>query len=393
MMMKDLLIKSFVLSLGGQDASTSYKEHLAQNVAQKLGVAVLCVDYHGVGNRGWLGGKTILDPLDAEFFKASCETVGFKLDDDFFEHTEDEKYIVEVLEKLHLHIGLLKLSGKAKMDYHMILTFTTIPREKEYQNFGIMSACDILNALFYIGKNPPFKTNSTYLPCVLVGSSHGGYIANLAAKIAPWAIEAIVDNGSWSLKTFMFDNEDFDYQAFKAIGFAREIDFNLIRFVDKRENFYYLTSDKTHWGADPHLPNYFSRSRFEIRDPGYKEHLKEQSKIKKAIYVCYHVVKDDIAPYFIKEDFYKELKELGFNSTLYPIKDESQIDGKLIKHLGHGAGMSIQELILREVPALIKKIKNEQEYKGKKEISYVCDDLIYTFKQVEEKIILDCHPV
>lgn len=97
-----------------------------------------------------------------------------------------------------------------------------------------------------------------------------------------------------------------------------------------------------------------------------------------------------IAPFGFKKEFYDELKNLEFHADLRVISDESQIDGKLIKHLDHGMGMSIQSLILKEVPALLELVKNEQEFKGKKQISYVCDDLIYTFKESRNKILLEC---
>ncbi|WP_354664881.1 DUF2920 family protein [Campylobacter jejuni] len=32
-----------------------------------------------------------------------------------------------------------------------------LPFKNEYQNFGIMQAMDILNAIFYIKENSPFK--------------------------------------------------------------------------------------------------------------------------------------------------------------------------------------------------------------------------------------------
>lgn len=375
---------------GGQDASSAYKEHLAQNIASKLGVAVLCVDYHGVGNRGWMGGKIILEDKDLNIFKNSCADVGFSLDDDFIAHRQDWDYLLALLKEINAHTGLLKKQGKVRQNLRLGFTFTMIPRENEYQNFGVMSACDVLNALFYVRKNPPFKTSAKYLPCVLVGSSHGGYVANMATKIAPWAIEAVVDNGSWNLQTKMLENRDLNYEAFKAIGFGAQIDLRLTRFIAEQENLYTFTSEKTFWNANPSSPNCFTKARFMIRDVGEPKHLKEQGKIKKAHYICYHSTNDKIAPFGFKKEFYDELKNLEFHADLRVISDESQIDGKLIKHLDHGMGMSIQSLILKEVPALLELVKNEQEFKGKKQISYVCDDLIYTFKESRNKILLEC---
>lgn len=66
---KDIKSIICVIAGGGQDASSAYKEHLAHNVAKELGVAVLCVDYHGVGNRGWMGEKSCLKAMISSTLK------------------------------------------------------------------------------------------------------------------------------------------------------------------------------------------------------------------------------------------------------------------------------------------------------------------------------------
>ena len=156
----------------GSDANTSYKEHLPLSVAKELNVAVLVVDYFGISNRPFLGGKCMLDDFDKEFFKYSCDAVGFRLDDDFDKRAkyvrvkdpelgenEDAKYeyLDDVMDNLNLYIGMLKLHGKVKMDYHMHLLFTLEAKNDEYQNFGLMPCVDIINAILHIKANVPFN--------------------------------------------------------------------------------------------------------------------------------------------------------------------------------------------------------------------------------------------
>ncbi|WP_251831918.1 DUF2920 family protein, partial [Campylobacter jejuni] len=42
-------------------------------------------------------------------------------------------------------------------NYKLKTHVSFLPFKNEYQNFGIMQAMDILNAMFYIKENSPFK--------------------------------------------------------------------------------------------------------------------------------------------------------------------------------------------------------------------------------------------
>ncbi|WP_375154867.1 DUF2920 family protein, partial [Campylobacter lari] len=48
-----------------------------------------------------------------------------------------------------------------------------------------------------------------------MGSSHGGYLANLCAKIAPWLVDVVIDNSSHVSLTNLW----------RVIGFGKEIDY------------------------------------------------------------------------------------------------------------------------------------------------------------------------
>ncbi len=160
----------FIPGCGG-DAAASYKEHLPLSVASKLDVAVLVVDYFGISNRPFLGGKCMLDDFDKAFFKHSCNAVGFRLDDDFDERAkyvnfgpdcalvknQTHEYLDDIFKALSLHISSLKQHHKAKIDYHMHLLLTFEPKNDEYQNFGIMPCIDIINAILHVKAALPFK--------------------------------------------------------------------------------------------------------------------------------------------------------------------------------------------------------------------------------------------
>ncbi|EMY6260649.1 DUF2920 family protein, partial [Campylobacter lari] len=67
---------------------------------------------------------------------------------------------------------------------------------------------------YFIYKKSYFK-NGGGIKTILIGASHGGYLANLCAKIAPWNVDNIVDNSSLvNLK-----------KLWKAIGYGKEVDY------------------------------------------------------------------------------------------------------------------------------------------------------------------------
>lgn len=235
------------------------------------------------------------------------------------------------------------------------------------------------------------------MPCILVGSSHGGYVANMCAKIAPWCVEAVIDNSSWNLPVLIYDEKKYDITTFKMLGFGKDLDFRkYYRSMHQTENFNIFVADYTKWRFDDITPNYFSRSRYEIRDVSLG--LETQSSIKKAIYVGYHSVFDKIAPISFKLDFYSKLKNLGFDSTLHVIDEQSKVDGKFIKDLDHGMSMSLKTLILKEVPSILAKLEGQGKFSGvesktKREISYKTDEWIYDFKEMENRLILECKKI
>ncbi|MFG5098030.1 DUF2920 family protein, partial [Campylobacter lari] len=66
--------------------------------------------------------------------------------------------------------------------------------------------------------------------------------------------------------------------------------------------------------------------------------------------------------------------------------NKNQIDGKFIKNLEHGLGMSIKTLIKKHLSKILEE--NLQDKTCKKEISYKCDDLVYAFNEDNNQIIL-----
>ena len=366
----------------GADSDSGYRTHLMRTMAENYDVACISVDYHCIGNRPQLGAKFGLDDIDREILTRELSSIGINLPIDLKSIDCHEK--VDLLLKfLSKEITIRKESGLLPVDFRLNASITMVPTKNEYQNFGIMQATDILNAILYT-KHNLCAGKFSQIPVILVGSSHGGYLANLSAKIAPWLVDAVIDNSSYAI--FLW----------RLIGFGKEIDFTsypCFAASTLYQNLYLYFFDKTYWTLNEKSPYYFLDAREEIRNILNLDHLNVQSSYKKPVYVSYHCIADkDIAPAKDKTELYEALKKLKFDATLHMIKDESEVDGKFIKSLTHGMGMSYKLLLQRELPGVMKKILSKKDKKdeiNEKCIEYKCGDLLYKFSEVSDQIRLE----
>jgi len=363
----------------GEDSDLGYRANLIRTMAETYDVACISVDYHCIGNRPQLGAKFGLDDIDRSILIRELAKIGITLPIDLKIVNNYDKTCV-LLKSLSEEITMQKESGVLPCDFSLDISMTMMPIKNEYQNFGLMQALDVLNALLYTKKyinNGKFE----YLPVIMVGSSHGGYLAHMCAKIAPWLVDAVIDNSSYAI--FLW----------RLIGFGKEIDFTRFagcgtRVLYKNLNLYFC--DKTYWTLNKSSPYYFSDAREEIRNILNLDHLNVQSGYEKPIYVSYHCICDkEIAPAKDKIELYEALKKLKFNATLHMIKDESEVDGKFIKSLTHGMGMSYKLLLQKELPSMMEKILSQKNKKSSKSIEYKCGDTIYKFSEVLDQINLE----
>ncbi|WP_103604372.1 DUF2920 family protein [Campylobacter concisus] len=363
----------------GEDSDLGYRANLIRTMAETYDVACISVDYHCIGNRPQLGAKFGLDDIDREILTRELSSIGINLPIDLKSIDCHEK--VDLLLKfLSKEIIIRKERGILPADFRLNASITIVPTKNEYQNFGVMQAMDVLNAVLYTKKyinNAKFE----YLPVIMVGSSHGGYLAHMCAKIVPWLVDAVIDNSSYAI--FLW----------RLIGFGKEINFtNYFCFGTDTlyQNLYIYFFDKTYWTLNEKSPYYFIDAREEIRNILNLDHLNVQSSYKKPIYVSYHCIFDkEIAPAKDKIELYEALKKLKFDATLHMVKDESEVDGKFIKSLTHGMGMSYKLLLQKEPPSMMEKILSQKNNKSSKSIEYKCGDMIYKFSEVLDQINLE----
>ncbi|HEB9285970.1 TPA: DUF2920 family protein [Campylobacter coli] len=376
---KEMKALVFIVPGLGGDANENYREHLAEFVANEFSVAVVSVNYHCIGNRPQTGSTFYLDDIDKLILQTSCETLGIKINPDKLNSLEDLNF---TLKKVDTILEERKTQRKIVSNFKLSIHLSLQPAKNEYQNFGVMQAQDLLNAALYLKAHAPFNTMEGNIPVIMIGSSHGGYLAHLAAKFAPWLISGVIDNSSYA--KFLW----------RLIGFGKEIDFTKYYCFGTAIFFKHIhiyCSDKTFWTSNSSSNNFFSIPRRMIRYILEPNHIENQANYPKPYYTSYHSFYDkEIAPPDEKLELYKYLKQFDFDAELHMIKNPDQIDGKFIKNLDHGMGMSIKTLISKELPCMLEKIlsNSRKEWKNKS-ISYPCDGLIYHFSEKDNKINLD----
>lgn len=197
----------------------------------------------------------------------------------------------------------------------------------------------------------------------------------MCAKIAPWYVDGIIDNSGDALPVLdcIIGKElmKFDY-------------------IFKDPNIVISCNIKTHWTRkDVNSPYYFTDENYLIRALLNKDHLLLQAnKNKDIIYISYHSKKDQI----MKSDYKIQLMDILsilYNDVTFHLIEEKDIDGKFIKNLIHGCGISDKALLSKELPLMLEKLKDKTFDIKEDSISYPCKDKVFTFKDKDNKFVLE----
>ncbi|HHT6913699.1 TPA: DUF2920 family protein [Campylobacter coli] len=266
----------------------------------------------------------------------------------------------------------LKMLNRLPYDFEERLSATYIPSDGEYQNFGIMAAIDHINALKDLVKRFPKFAD---LPKIYGGGSYGGYLSLLIAKIAPWYVDGVIDNSGVCL-------------PFLAHILGR--DMNQGEFVFEGDNNRIYCFVQKYWTRNINSSYYFGDENYLIRAVLNSNHLKIQASMNNnTIFISYHSMQDMGAPVQNKIELYKCYQELGYDATLYLVKDENDIDGRFIKSLEHGLRMTDKALFRKELPLMLEKLQGRKFDMSKNSITYPCKDKQFIFKDKDDKFELE----
>lgn len=335
----------FVIPGFGEDASLKYQENILSHITKEYNLLAVFVEYHALFARPTNGATVKFDPIDTEL-------------------------LIDVIQKYNIQLDKNNLSFyaiAAALDEQLpnkavgVLSATLFPNKNEYQNFGILQAIDILTVLYhlkYLGHNKLIEKS----PIIAVGSSHGGYIANLLTKLAPNTFDLIVDNSCYTKPPLQY-----------IVG--KEDNITKAEYALRGQKFTISGFTATYWTKNEKSPYYFSKSAYEIRDLTNKSHneVKINTYHSKTTYISYHSKFDyEIAPYNEKVEYVFLLKSLGANYQFHTIHSEDQIDRKFIKNLDHAMGASNKELIKNTIPSFLEKYSSSipTDLANKSNISY-----------------------
>lgn len=328
----------------GDDAGV-YRNVFCQKICEQYSLATMTVDYHGLFARSQKKEDLYFEQVDEQLIGQLLAKHGVKLDGS---------------ESTMIAIEKLNAALEAK-DVVENVTATFLPQKNEYQNGGLMAALDILNAISDFQKK--YKVQNPDV--ILVGSSNGGFIANLVSKIAPNTIRAVIDNSSWASLSLTY-----------IVGRDLKTPESASYFWSNLKVYYYVLSA---WTMRPNLPNTFLSSHHAMR--GFDETQIKQMALYGAscFYYFVHASHDNIAPTQDKIQMAQALISQGFDVHM-EVFDQSDIDGKLVKNLGHGMGMSMLTLFDRAWPMVSMKLtQTTNDFGLKSKIRYEASGVEYVF--------------
>ena len=302
----------------GGDTDGEYAKGLRRHIVETTGMGAVSVRYHAFHARPNNGGAIRIDAADQAYLIGVAALA---------------KAPVKNIANFHdLVVGLaaakVEINPKVWVD----------PAHGEAQNFGLIQALDHLCVIADLMENaPPFDTRKI----VALGSSHGGYIAHLIAKIAPSTLAAVIDNSSYCQPPMNY----------LAIGEKPE-------FTVTYEGLTLHARVKSAWTmSDREAPNFYDRDRDLIRDLRYPPHvaaMRAQAEDAGTQYFMVNAAVDTISPPPVKQRQQAALASAGFSSELDLIGPD-QIDGRVFKAVTHGLNASLKGLFDRYIDRVVAR--------------------------------------
>jgi hypothetical protein len=207
-----------------------------------------------------------------------------------------------------------------------------------------MQALDHICVLYDLQKRIDFDWGHI----IAIGSSHGGYIANLLSKIAPNTLSAVFDNSSYAVPPLSYVMER---ECKPAI-------FHPCEMITKNIGIYYTI--KSGWTTNTLSPNYYSEDARKIRGFLYEEDIKKMAEMgkNKTQYRFYHSKYDfQISNVHEKIRMINLLKNYGFDCKLNMI-DHGDVDGRFVKSLEHGMQLSLKIMFEKLYPEVTCRNKH-----------------------------------
>ena len=281
----------------GMDPRGGYAQRLLPYLANRHNCVAVSVDYFGAN----LWQKSTLAPFP-DFFTRLAEHYGIEI---------TAPNDVDIMQLLLSLAELLRRNGITRLHDDCRLAAIS----SEYNSMGFLPALDTLQVIHYLLARMRLDKRRLFL----IGTSYGGYIAELMAKLAPNTFRMVVDNSGFSSAT---DDLDGVMGLSKVVLGGVAMTGHALRA----------------WSNDPTTTNFFSPARRQIRDL----HHRRQVLANTARVYAYHAPRDGEASTEQK----RRLREAYAGRVAFDLSviDETQLDGRVFKTLDHGMHASLRGL-------------------------------------------------
>lgn len=309
----------------GQDNDQGYIKSFCGWVADTFGLACVSVDYHAHGCRPGNGATRQFTQPDADRLVKACLQYGAAV--------KNGDGPAVLLDELHKACQARVASGQASG--MLTLTCGLVAHGGERQNFGLMQALDHLHVLHDLKGKIRFDRRNV----LAIGSSHGGYLAQLLAKLAPNTLRAVFDNAGYATAPMRYING-------RAVNLPDMIE----TYSPVMQMYFFLESM---WSLDAQSPNYFHEDARQIRSLMEPSHVHAMAGAgsRRTRYRCLHGPGDQIAPTEEKAHCCAMLSDAGFDMD-YRCAGPGDVDGVYIKSLEHGLGLSLRGFFERSYVSL-----------------------------------------
>ncbi|MDG6773363.1 DUF2920 family protein [Thiomicrorhabdus sp. ZW0627] len=327
----------------GGDAG-DYRHVFCRKVVEQYGLAAMTVDYHCFYSRPEMEGSVIYEAEDVALIEKLFLQCQLPFSGDSVE---------EGIKILNDHL--------AKNNLQVNITGTMKPGKNEYQNGGVMQALDIINAVGHVLQNQDIPSDNI----ILVGSSYGGYIANLAAKFAPKTFRAVFDNSSWAIPHF---------------GYIVGREYGVPEFKEKlHSNVTLNLFIRSAWTLKKDLPYTFDGKRFHIRS-FTEAQIEQYAAYRPETYFYFiHAVDDKVASTDDKIQMATQMIGNGIGVQMEVIEPDD-VDGQYVKTIAHGMGLSMLTFFAKAYEHIqAHQVSSENDFMEQSKVSYDSSECRYEF--------------
>ncbi|HTI66733.1 MAG TPA: DUF2920 family protein [Caulobacteraceae bacterium] len=335
----------FLIAGFGADADPRYAEKLRRHVARSYGLAAVSVQYHCVQSRPETGAALRLDQPQHLQLAGLAQAYGIKVAD-------------------WRDLAGLCAAFAGTPITPQVPAFLD-PPGGDTQNFGLVQAMDHLRVLGdLIARGPAFDVRRV----VALGSSHGGYIAHMIAKLAPGTLAAVVDNSAYVQPPTNYGGGGGAAEYLVQYGGVQ-----LLCRTARAFNF-----------DDRDRPDFYGRDQDLIRDTGYPPHLEAMRAAAPDGGTRFRMANaaiDAISDPQRKAVQAARLAAGGFDVRLR-IVTEAELDGRLFKRLVHGLDASLAAFADVHLPDCPARGVEPDLMRGTT-VDYACVDQVYRFRHFD----------